>query len=39
MIEQFKVDQFGVVISGRLDRHVDQFIDLKLDIVQVPFHI
>lgn len=39
MIEQFKVDQFGVVISGKLDKYVDQLLDLKLDIVQVPFHI
>lgn len=39
MIEQFKVDQFGVVISGKLDKYVDQLLDLKPDIVQVPFHI
>lgn len=39
MIEQFKVDQFGVVISGKLDRYVDQLLDLKPDIVQVSFHI
>ncbi|GAF99454.1 unnamed protein product, partial [marine sediment metagenome] len=39
MIEQFNTDQFGVAISGSLDKYIDQLLDLNPDIVQIPFHI
>lgn len=39
MIEQFEVKKFGVVVSGKLDKYVDQLLDLKPGVVQIPFHI
>jgi len=39
VIEQFKVEQFGVAVSGKLDKYVQQLLDLKPDVVQVPFHL
>lgn len=39
MIQQWKVDQFGVAVAGSLDRYKDLVLDLAPDLVQIPLHL